>query len=49
MTDGNRNGGRNGDEYEEENGHEARDGGGGGSVNVDKTGRRPEGKESPGN
>ena len=38
MTDGNRGGGRNGDEYKDENGHEDRDGGGNGSVKEDKHG-----------
>ena len=38
MTDGNRNGGRDGSEYEDENGHEDRDGGGNGSVKEDKNG-----------
>ena len=38
----------NGDEFEEENRHVEKDGGGDGSVKVIKTERRPEGKEIPG-
>ena len=49
MVDGNRNGGRSGDEYEEENGHEDRDSGGNGSVKVDKNGEEARGEREHGN
>ena len=44
MIDGN----RNGHEYEEENRHEERDGGGDGSVKVDKNGEEAGGERDPG-